>query len=149
MRATIVGALVVGGSLVVYTFCSAHVQSMQAQSARPPETTRLIESIQGPALYRAYCAECHGTDGRGGGPMAKSLKTAPSDLTRITARNSGEFPLVRLEKIISGEEAVAAGHGTREMPVWGPIFSQIAWDQDLGRIRVYNLTRFIEEIQVR
>jgi cbb3-type cytochrome c oxidase subunit III len=144
MRATIVGGLVVCASFLVYTFGSDHVQK-----ARRPETTRLIKSFEGPALYTAYCAVCHGADGRGSGPMAKSLKTAPANLTRITTRNSGKFPLVRLEKIILGEEAITAGHGTREMPVWGPIFSQVAWDQDLGRIRVYNLAKFIEEIQVR
>ncbi len=35
------------------------------------------------------------------------------------------------------------------MPVWGPIFSQFAWDQDLGKIRVYNLAKRIEEMQVK
>jgi mono/diheme cytochrome c family protein len=35
-----------------------------------PETVRLIESVEGPALYKAYCAVCHGNDARGGGPMA-------------------------------------------------------------------------------
>jgi len=81
--------------------------------------------------------------------MAKSLKTTTPDLTRIAARSGGRFPLARIQKIISGEEQVPAGHGTREMPVWGPVFSQVAWDQDLGRIRVYNLARYIETLQVR
>jgi hypothetical protein len=36
--------------------------------------------------------------------MAKSLKVKPSDLTRIAARNGGTFPLMRIERIISGEE---------------------------------------------
>ena len=35
------------------------------------------------------------------------------------------------------------------MPVWGPIFSQIAWDQDLGQIRVYNLAKYLEKIQAK
>jgi hypothetical protein len=33
------------------------------------------------------------------------------------------------------------------MPVWGPIFSQVAWDQDLGRMRVYNLAKYLEALQ--
>ena len=81
--------------------------------------------------------------------MAKSLKVAPPDLTRVAARNSGKFPLPRIQRIISGEEPGTAGHGTRAMPVWGPIFSQFAWDQDLGKIRVYNLAKRIEEMQVK
>jgi mono/diheme cytochrome c family protein len=145
MNTKIAGGLVVCGLVVVCGF-----SLMQAPKGQPQgEGTRLIESIQGPALYTAYCAVCHGKDGKGSGPMATSLKIAPPDLTRIAAHNSGKFPLARLQKVISGEEPIAGGHGTREMPVWGPIFSQIAWDQDLGRIRVYNLAKYIEQMQAK
>lgn len=133
-----------GGLFLVILLSSA-----QTQKAQSPETTHLIDSIQGPALYTAYCTVCHGKDGKGGGPMAKSLKVAPLDLTRIAIRNRGTFPMVRMQRIISGEEPLTAGHGTREMPVWGPIFSQVAWDQDLGRLRVYNLAKYIEGIQTK
>ena len=133
-----------GGLFLVILLSSA-----QTQKAQSPETTHLIDSIQGPALYTAYCTVCHGKDGKGGGPMAKSLKVAPLDLTRIAIRNRGTFPTVRMQRIISGEEPLTAGHGTREMPVWGPIFSQVAWDQDLGRVRVYNLAKYIEGIQTK
>lgn len=81
--------------------------------------------------------------------MAKSLKVPPPDLTRLAMRNGGSFPMARIQRIISGEEPRPAGHGTREMPVWGPIFSQIAWDQDLGRVRVNNLARYIEGMQTK
>jgi len=81
--------------------------------------------------------------------MAGSLKIVPSDLTRIAARNGGEFPQVRVEKIIAGDEEVTKGHGTRSMPLWGPIFSQIAWDQDLGRVRIRNLAAYLKSIQGR
>jgi len=109
--------------------------------------TRLIDSIQGPALYRSYCASCHGADATGGGPMARALKVPPVDLTRIAARNGGMFPLPRVSRIISGEEQLPSGHGTRAMPVWGPIFSQVDADQDLGRIRIDNLARYLRELQ--
>jgi mono/diheme cytochrome c family protein len=112
-----------------------------------PEAARLIESVEGPALYKAYCAVCHGNDARSGGPMAMALRVSPSDLTRIAARNGGVYPLVRVERIISGEEPVPGGHGTRTMPVWGPIFSQIAWDQDLGRMRIHNLAVHLGRLQ--
>jgi mono/diheme cytochrome c family protein len=110
---------------------------------------RLIGSIEGPALFKSYCAVCHGADAKGGGPMAKSLKVSPADLTHISARNGGTFPMARLRKVISGEEAVSAGHGTREMPVWGPIFSVVDRDQDLGRVRVDNLTRYLQTLQAK
>ena len=53
----------------------------------------------------------------------------------------------RVERIISGEEPIPGGHGTRAMPVWGPIFSQVAWDQDLGRLRIHNLASYIAHLQ--
>jgi len=81
--------------------------------------------------------------------MAQSLKVKVPDLTRIAVRNGGKFPLARVERIISGEDQLPAAHGTREMPLWGPIFSEIAWDQDLGRVRVDNLARYLAELQTK
>jgi mono/diheme cytochrome c family protein len=120
-----------------------------AQQTQHPETVRLIESLQGAALFKAYCAVCHGADGKGGGPMAGSLKSKPADLTHLASRNRGQFPTARVEKIISGDEGVPGGHGSREMPIWGPIFSQIAWDTDLGLVRINNLAKYIEQMQAK
>jgi mono/diheme cytochrome c family protein len=107
----------------------------------------LIPSIKGADLFHAYCASCHGTDAKGGGPMAPSLKVAPADLTRISARNGGVFPKMRMERIISGEEQPALGHGSIAMPVWGPIFSKVTTDVDLGLVRIDNLARYLNSIQ--
>jgi hypothetical protein len=81
--------------------------------------------------------------------MAKSLRVSPPDLTRIGKRNGGLFPLARVRRVISGEEMPGLGHGTREMPVWGPIFSQVGPDQDLGRVRIDNLARYLEVLQTK
>ena len=126
------------------------VSSSFAQNPKEEDQpTRLINSLQGAELYKADCAVCHGSDAKGNGPMSKSLRSAPSDLTRIAARNGGSFPLVRVRNVISGEEALGAGHGTREMPVWGPIFSQVGQDQDFGRVRIDNLARYLESLQTK
>ena len=81
--------------------------------------------------------------------MARLLKVKPSDLTRIAARNGGTFPLMRVERIISGEDQPPSGHGTSKMPVWGPIFSHVDEDLDLGRVRIDNLARYLRDIQVQ
>jgi len=114
-----------------------------------PETTPLIASIEGSDLYNAYCATCHGKGGKGDGPMAQALVSHLPDLTTIARRNHGTFPMERVEQIISGEEELTAAHGTREMPMWGPVFSQIVWDQDLGRVRIRNLALYLEKMQKR
>lgn len=111
-----------------------------------PEEQRLVSSLNGRALYHTYCATCHGEDAKGHGPMSAALKTQPANLTQITARNGGRFPDRNIEKVISGDLDLTA-HGTREMPLWGPIFSQVAWDQDLGRVRIANLVKYLESIQ--
>ncbi|MEQ1948230.1 MAG: cytochrome c [Bryobacteraceae bacterium] len=123
----------------------------QSGKRRRPDAaneTPLINSIKGADLFRAYCASCHGVDAKGNGPMAASLKVRPSDLTRISERNNSTFPFARMQKIIAGEQQLPSGHGTRAMPVWGPVFSQVTRDDlDLGRVRIDNLTRYLRDIQ--
>jgi mono/diheme cytochrome c family protein len=106
----------------------------------------LIQSVKGADLYHAYCASCHGVDGKGNGPVAPALNTRPSDLTTIAQRNGGVFPTDRIRKVIEGEELISA-HGSSEMPVWGPIFHRVEWDQDLGSVRLQNVTKYLETIQ--
>jgi mono/diheme cytochrome c family protein len=128
------------------------VLAVGAAQKRAPDSSQekqLSDSFKGPELFKAYCATCHGKDGKGGGPMGTLLRIAPADLTRISARNGGTFPFLVVQKIISGEQQRPATHGTREMPVWGPIFSEVSWDQDLGRVRIYSLATYIETIQVK
>lgn len=69
------------------------------------------------ALYRRYCASCHGIDGRGDGPVAAALDPPPTDLTR------SKLSLPKLMKVIDGRRTVRA-HGTATMPVWGEVFEQ-------------------------
>jgi mono/diheme cytochrome c family protein len=134
-----VSAVLLAGGLAV-------AQSTHREKSNPAP---LISSIEGPNLYKAYCASCHGIGAKGDGVMTASLKVKPSDLTRIAARNGGKFPLMRMERIISGEELPPNGHGTSEMPVWGPIFSHVGRDQDLGPVRIDNLARYLRDIQVK
>lgn len=116
------------------------------QEKKTPE--RLIFSVKGADLFRAYCASCHGADGKGNGPVAPALNSKPSDLTTIAERNGGTFPAQRMRTIIAGDEIIIA-HGSREMPIWGPIFHQVEWDQDLGEVRLQNVIKYLQSIQQR
>jgi mono/diheme cytochrome c family protein len=144
MKCIVIGSSILWIALLSDILGGAQTQHAANASSQDP---RLIDSIQGPALFKAYCASCHGVDAKGSGPMANSLKVAPADLTRISMRSGGTFPLARVSRIISGEEQMPSGHGTSDMPVWGPIFSRVEADRDLGRVRLDNLARYLKQIQ--
>jgi hypothetical protein len=112
-----------------------------------PETEHVIPSLDGPTLYTAYCAVRHGKAADGHGPMASILKARVPDLTAIAKKNGGIFPFTRVQKTIDGTESAGLGHGTREMPIWGPLFSQVTTDQDFGKVRIYNLAKYLQSIQ--
>jgi mono/diheme cytochrome c family protein len=107
----------------------------------------VIPALDGPTLFMSYCAICHGRAADGRGPMAQILKTAVPDITKIAKRNGGVFRLERVENIIAGTESSGLGHGTRQMPVWGPLFSQITSDRDYGEVRLHNLAKYLKSIQ--
>jgi mono/diheme cytochrome c family protein len=144
MKSVLFVVVAAGVFFGVYRLAQGQAQPEQQLSS---ETVRLIGSLEGPELFKAYCAVCHGNNGHGGGPMAAALKVPPSDLSKIASHNGGVYPLARVEKIIAGEDMRSAGHGTQAMPIWGPIFSQVAWDQDLGHIRMHNLAAYIGKLQ--
>jgi mono/diheme cytochrome c family protein len=102
--------------------------------------------IDGAKLFTQYCAACHGVKAAGNGPMAPALKTKVPDLTLITKRNGGTFPTDQVQAVVSGDKPALA-HGTRDMPVWGPIFSSDISDRDYGKLRIYNVTKYLEGLQ--
>ena len=103
--------------------------------------------MSGSDLFQFYCATCHGPGGQGDGPVVPSLKKQPPDLTTIAARNGGHFPSEALVRFVSGEDRPVAAHGSREMPVWGPIFQSLEPHDRLTRIRIENVVAFIESTQ--
>jgi hypothetical protein len=58
----------------------------------------------------------------------------------------GVFPEKWVTELIEGPESVLA-HGSREMPIWGPIFHQIENDHDYGQVRLKNVTDYLRSIQ--
>lgn len=95
-------------------------------------------------MFDSYCAVCHGKTGVGNGPAASALAKAPADLTRISARNSGTYPDVRVKRYIEGLDEVAA-HGTRDMPMWGDLFRSL--NRDTAQIRIQALSDYLKGMQ--
>jgi mono/diheme cytochrome c family protein len=118
--------------------------SAQIRNQRQPP----VRSVDGASIFRNYCAACHGLDGRGNGPVSKALKREVPDLTRLSQRNDGAFPAVHVRTtIMFGADDLLSAHGSKEMPIWGPIFHEIEFDQDLGNVRLENISKYLESIQ--
>ena len=119
----------------------SHIDSIQVPSAGTNDA--------GGQLFRTHCATCHGTTGRGNGPMADVLRRMPPDLTQYTRRNGGVFPSERVYRIIDGRDV--ASHGDREMPVWGDTFRAVpggATDAAV-KLRIDAIVRYLAGIQER
>lgn len=101
----------------------------------------------GKQLYKNHCAACHGSEGKGDGPVASSLTKRPSDLTTLAMRNGGTFPTGYVANVLRFGSPPAA-HGTSEMPVWGPIFLYIEhYNEAAVQQRIKNLCDFLASIQ--
>jgi mono/diheme cytochrome c family protein len=101
----------------------------------------------GKAMYKQYCAACHGADGKGRGPAASSLNTRPSDLTTLAKRHDGKFPYDYVTSVLRFGPGFSA-HGSSAMPVWGPIFQYLDnYDESAVRQRIKNLCDYLESMQ--
>ena len=136
-------------------FVFACMVAAQDQTQGQPEKAikhvpiKTTSPVSGKDMYTAYCAFCHGTDGKGGGPAASALKVPPTDLTLLSKNNGGKYPSLKVSSSIRGESATPA-HGSKDMPVWGTLF----WSMSSGhegevQQRVTNLTHYIESLQAK
>ena len=106
--------------------------------------------VAGAYAYRTYCATCHGTDGRGEGPLTASLRFQPPDLTLIAKRNGGSYPADRVHRIVDGRSPLK-GHGGSDMPVWGDAFknADTGYDDAHVKAKVQSVVEYLKTIQAR
>lgn len=104
--------------------------------------------LDGPSVYRVYCAVCHGVDGKGQGPSAQVFRHKPTDLTVIAKSNKGMFPRSTIQDLLTNGGRWKA-HGSNEMPIWGPVFLAVDVDDKTAYAHVYNLVTYLDSIQVK
>jgi len=126
-----------------------------AQQAASPVQPKRVDI--GKIEYEGKCATCHGTAGRGDGPTASYLTRKASDLTILAKNNGGILPVAQMYEIIAGSQEVA-GHGTRDMPVWGQAYriqaaeyySDMPYDPEAYvRARILALIEYINRLQAQ
>lgn len=112
----------------------------------------LADVAAGRGEYMAVCAGCHGTEGRGDGPVAEVLTIETPSLVGLAAANGGEFPFAEVFLTIDGRGGVRA-HGS-DMPVWGNrfssemmIFEYPETAELIARGRVLSLVDYLVSIQ--
>ena len=89
-------------------------------SANPPA------AFEGRKLYVSYCLLCHGSDGSGDGPLAKSMEISPADLAATVPAINDKL----LATIITGGGEPMIADGERHkllsatMPEWNNVFDR-------------------------
>jgi len=105
-----------------------HTVILMTLFAVPPITVSAnpLTAYEGRGLYVSYCQLCHGTSGKGDGPLAKSMKISQADLTTTVRTRSDIF----LKRIITGKGRQTITGRDRHnllsdaMPEWKDIFSE-------------------------
>ncbi len=139
--------------LFVALLCGSAVTLMWAVTAWPQVTGRptpplVIDSMSGRDLYDFYCASCHGRQGHGDGPTAPALKSIPPDLTTLARRSGGAFPADRVLALVTHGQAMATpAHGSKEMPVWGPVFLALDPSDTRTKVRIANIVDYVAALQ--
>jgi mono/diheme cytochrome c family protein len=111
------------------------------------------EFAAGREEFLTSCASCHGENADGNGPIASMFKDTPvPDLRKISERNDGVFPTLKVFHIIDGRTGIRA-HGY-PMPVFGRRYEAQAEEmagtygsEALVRARVLELVYYLQSIQ--
>ncbi|MGD1068984.1 MAG: c-type cytochrome [Bryobacteraceae bacterium] len=137
---------------ILITFAATLAVSAFLFGQEPPKQIKKVDigytqPSSGAAMFKDYCAACHGADGTGNGPAASALKKAPANLTLLSKKNNGKFPALEVQNFIRGDAQSVAAHGTRDMPMWGDIFHSVSAGDSVVTLRVANLTDYIKGLQ--
>ncbi len=128
---------------VIVTGINAEAQNVKRVPVKP------TAKDSGAEMYKVYCATCHGMDGKGNGPAAAAMKTPPTDLTVLSRNHGGKFPELKFQNVLKVSSPLAA-HGSSEMPMWGPIFRSLeSGSEGYVQMRIYNLMKHVEGMQVK
>ena len=106
--------LVIGVTLLLFG-CGDSGSTPTPAPSQPPPSAATPAPVQADALYKQYCASCHGPEGKGNGPAAAALPMKPADHANPAVM--GKISDAELFKAIKeGGQAVGKSPA---MPPWG------------------------------
>ncbi|MGD9852264.1 MAG: cytochrome c [Nitrospirales bacterium] len=82
----------------------------------------------GAGVYRTNCVSCHGTKGKGDGPVAVHLTPPPADLTSKTVKGKNDQDLLKI---------IREGKPGTSMPAWKGGLSDQQIQDVLAYIRTF------------
>jgi len=133
-------------TLLVFLFGSLILPGQDRTTKVKSVSATPTSAASGKEMFTAYCASCHGEDGKGNGPASPALKNMPADLTSLGRNNGGKFPGMAV--MTSIENGGTRAHGSKDMPVWGPVLMSVSNGRTLVVTqRISNLTGYIESLQ--
>jgi len=116
-------------------------------------TARPAAAQSGKQDYDAYCAECHGDDGKGNGPTTQTIPMSPPppDLTILAKKNGGKFPFDEVVEIVDGRKNIPS-HERIQMPFLGTTLQQsgkeFTPESDAAvKRRIDAMARYVESLQ--
>jgi mono/diheme cytochrome c family protein len=137
--------------LLMFFALLATVYSISQQVVTTSTPIKNISPANGEKMYVTYCAACHGIDGRGTGPAARSLKTKPTDLSVLAKQNNGKFPALHVQQLILAEGPITSSHGSKDMPVWQGLFYSLCSGKNMEEAevhqRIVNLANHVATLQ--
>jgi cytochrome c6 len=91
-----------------------------------PAAERVGDAAKGKPIYEKNCLLCHGPQGRGDGPMGKSLSPPATDLARPESRHKSDAELLT---------AIREGHPDTAMTAWKESLSEREFEDVLAYVR--------------
>lgn len=133
--------------VAVSGYALAAINGHAAVNCASPLFSLFTTSTSGQEEYMAYCAGCHGQDGRGKGRSSAYCTVPPADLTQFAQRNHGIYPAERVCDVLRR----GTGHpprGQGYMPVWEPFLKAMNSDPPgVTEMRIQNLAAYIKILQ--
>ena len=144
------GMILLGTLVVAAGLCLAQDKTAQRPVVKQTPIKQ-TSAASGKEMFTQYCAPCHGIDGKGNGPAASAMKTAPTDLTQLAKKHDGKFPANSVASELKfGNGPGPGAHGSADMPVWGPLFHSLDKYHDTAvQQRIVNIVNYIETLQAK